>query len=137
MNRFPPIFIPRRPHTADEQVTYITYNLFKNGLLSEKQLMDPNTKASIELGKALHEEDEEFNKKVVPINIFEQRRMRKQFEEAQAKRENLAKSVARATDDFFMGGNKRKAELQKKIEEERKRRNLSVVKDYRLLKDPK
>ncbi len=137
MRRFPMIIVPKRPHTGDEQVAYITYNLFKNGLLSEKQLMNDDTRAQIELGRALHEEDAEFDRKVVPINIFEQRRMRKEFEDAQARRDGYAKSLARATDDFFMGGNKRKEELKKKIEDERKRKNLAVVKDYRLIKDPK
>lgn len=137
LRRFPMIIVPKRPHTPEEQVAYITYNMYKNGLLLDKQLTNPDTQAQIEWGKALHEEDEEFNKKVVPINIFEQRRMRKEFEDAQARRDGCAKSLARTTDDFFMGAGRKKEDLQKRIEENRRQKNLAVLNEYRIKKkDP-
>lgn len=134
MNRFPPIFIPKRAHTPDEQIAYITYTIYKNGTLTESQKMDPKIQAQIELGMALHREDEEQNEKVIPINIFEQRRMRKEFETFQKNRD---KALDRKTDDYFLGVQNRNAVIKIQQEAERRRKNFTVLKDYNLKKDDK
>lgn len=127
--RFPPIFVPKPIHTEEERICYLLYNLYKSNSLSERQLRDPKTRAQIELGKFLHEQDAEIDRKVIPISIKEKREEKQLIQQARKKEESMH--------GYWVQIRKQNEEKKRQEAVERIKSNLKVLSNYSIKKEDK
>lgn len=127
--KFPPIFIPKPMHTEEERICYLLYSLWRDGALLEKQLRDPKTRAQIELGKFLHEQDAEIDRKVIPISIKERREEKQIIEQAMKKEQSMH--------GYWVQIRKQNEERKKEEAVERIKKNLKVLSNYNIKKEDK